>query len=401
MKKIFRRIYLDIIRKPLSFISKIAVFAVLFSLLFTSLVIKSISKNMQTDFFDKMKIYVSITSNINDIQFQSNSSQSYLTQFEDYYKMINKLSKNENILFHDLNISTNNHYFPLKFIEVSPETNTISFIYPHSNSLENNEIEQYAQCLLNEKVCFYPTLPLRSVQNVEFLDLRFNSIDVPIVSDNRTFTQTEIDEGENVCLVPYGYSLYTYENGNLSEKILKNGDIIYISEFVKDNQGKYLYVKKHEFKIIGFYNQTESGEIYNQSFYSINPIYVPEKALIPLLETSLNQTKKLNPSDYDILFNSSYNSMFIHPVIFQLNDIEGLKTFLKDFETNCSYDDYKLFSTVSSSLITISNIRSVSNSFNYISIISLAVCILISIMVLLIDISHRRNEIGILLSFGA
>ncbi len=398
MKRILTRIRLNLIRNCKSTCLKGAVFTVLFCLLFLSVGIKTTALNMKEKMFAHHPIYVSIHSKVNQFFGYDIQTQDYYQDVKEYYTLMKQFSDSSYISYFDFNLlaldAKGMNVAPLKLSsEEFSLAITGSFSY-HDEILA----KERAQCFLSEEICYYPYQKIKGVQESNFIDLRFDQITLLNDTKSRSFTSLELDQGEEVCIVPYQTLIEKVIHDEVYYESVEIGDRITISEYVKNQEGELIYVKPHEFKIIGFYD-TKDGlglDFNGNDGYKQFPIYIPLKSYESMLKDVMLQANVLR-SDSTVnkpLFLTSFS-------IFQVKDDVGLHQFIRQFKENQNNDLELSFNTnLSSKLVSISNLVSISESFTYLSYFSLIICLIILFMVILFDVTHKRNEIGILLSLG-
>lgn len=379
MKKILRRVKLNLTKRIEKSLLKCVVFIIMFSMLFTSLYIQNISKELENSIIEELDILLEINPNITKY---NEEIEDFYNQTIEYEKMISDLGNNTKYEYYDFNISNINFNSFISPIDINDDTVTVydqdGFHYT------NNELLNQ----LKNKSLFNSSL-IKSTRNTIPKDFELGLANIV---NGRTFTEEEIKNNKKVCIIPI--DLKKYENG--IKKSVWIDDEIVISELVQDEEGNIIYFKKNTYTVIGNYS-TENGGMH--TMYGLNemPIYIPESSYKDMLVTSI-----MNANDYyddclneKILFN-------VHPTIFKFSSIDDFNLFLDYLEkySDRFTNNYTYSTTMETQFPTISNILSVSKSISYISIFCLIACICVTFILILFDVETSKKEIGILISLG-
>lgn len=197
MRKIMRRIELDLRKKTSSWLLKIAVFTMLFSLLFTSILIYSVSNQINENIISRFDLISGVLSNEFQRWYQL-TKEDYFNKTNQYLKVFNELGKSEGVDFEDINFELD---ILASVYPVNMKKKPIEF-YSFTENLNyyESDYEQYKlslKCLENKKgICIFPSV--KSVRNPNFIDLKYQRLKIV---EGRTFTEQELLDGANVCIV--------------------------------------------------------------------------------------------------------------------------------------------------------------------------------------------------------
>lgn len=380
MKKILRRVKLDLTKKFGKNLLKCVVFIVLFSMLGSSLYIQSIAKRLEDSIVEKFDIYVDINPNIDS---EETNMDTYLQKTIEYEKMIRDLANNTNASYYDFNLTSTPYKSLLKTVKI--ENETITHFYDGGTSPVRNEelLEDIKQSMLLSSA-------IKSVRNSTPKDFQMNAA---YLVAGRMFDEDEILNGERVCIIPASFRKYK------DEKLanLWVDDEIVISEFVQDEKNEIVHYKNHTYKVIGVYETSDNGSMKTMDGFLEMPIYIPELSFKGMIEPTIEVAK--NTYNH-ILYGSRI--FMVHPTIFQFSSIEDYKEFIQYLEkySDKFHGEYTYSSTMETQFSSISNILSISKSISYISMLCLIACVCITFILLLFDVETSKKEIGILLSFG-
>lgn len=390
--KIIRRIFLDIKKKTGSYLLKIAVFTMLFSLFFTSILISSLATQISDNIVDQYDLTSGIQSS-DFLSYYTQTREEYFSNSKKYVDVFNEIGMSEGVDNQDINFQS------LLFSSLHPynlktESYEFLFLSAFENGLKYDpETDYYSNfgCLNSRNgMCIAP--PITSVRSPNFMDLYFQRVEMV---SGRSFTEEELKNGAKVCIIKHDLALL---KGDTYQK-MKVGDKIPVSEFYRDETGKVIDSNLHELEIIGTYIPTNGVNV-NTEIGAQQPIYVPEKIFGEFFDSIIKHELNLDEKYLDKKFNDAY---YIHQGIYGFNTIDHLRIFLNDLENNDDFfkNGYQYFSTVDQYYASISNVLSVSQSFDFVSKLCFIICILIAVMVLFIDVMKRRKDIGLLLSLGS
>lgn len=385
MKKVIRRIFLDIKKRKGFWILKILVLSILFSLLLTSFFIYSVSNQLKSTVVQRYNITSTIIAS--DLyQKQLFTEKEYYEKVNNYLDVVNRLENSQSTDYFDIAFA-NGYMFPLHVLNDQTVPKEIFSISSSIYDIKGNIQQYYEKNSANQNTIIV------SARNPIFLDLKLNLIEL---SQGRTFSEEELAQGKNVCIVP-NYSFIINEN---DYRMIQLGDMLPITELLKDENGKVVSSKLHEYEVIGFYSPTNGVNVPSDHGQNL-PVYIPERNFRELVESVHHDLNLYNPNFFDEA--TSAKTFNVHQGIFGFDTIEHLKLFLNELDQQETFliEGYKYFSTINDYYISISNVLSISQSFDIISQICFIACILISIMILVFEITSRKKEIGILLSLGA
>lgn len=393
MKRILRRVKMNLTKQTGRLALKCVVFFLFFTMLFTSVYIDKVSKQLENNILSNYDIYTEINK-IEKNKFQMNLNE-HLENVHTFIGIYNELSQNENVSYSDLNI-INGDGSPINFVYY--DDGNLIYLDQFYNRTKETKISNYQEseynCSLSKNNCSYRLYnKLIGVDASTPLDFHFER--AQLLRGN-FFTPKQLENGEAVCILPLGLFEYRVENGEAIKKpISQLNEEIIISILYRNKDGVHYY-KPYKFKVIGYYTK---GDVDEQN------IYIPSKKIIEINKEAINAAKETFPSFY------TEESGYIHiagltynadSAIYKFENIDNLRSFLNMLDKYQDYfpDKYSYYSSVDETYASISNVLAVSKTIKYIAIICLTVCIVISILILLLDINSRRKEIGILLSMG-
>lgn len=382
MKSVFLRIKLNM-RKNKLFIVKTIVFVLIFSMFFTSMYIKNVSSKLKDSIYSKFDIYIQITSKETGNYSEEDIDQLFESILS-YMKVMNKLNEQPYVEYTDINFINNKHNV---LLPVLIKNNEIEVFDPHVYANRSEAYTFIQKRLFSTELNKWLELKLDSSRNKTPMDLYFEKYDKLL---GRYFTQEEIEKGLPVCIVPFPLEVL-YKNGYGEPGL---NDNIIISEVIMNNKGEVIYNEPHELKIVGFYNT------YNSVFEGTIPVYIPEKQYQKIFESMLTHLREYNP---EFLNEHMKTNLFkMSPALFKIKDIEGLRSFVKELEPykNMFPEEYQYYSTIEANYPVISNVNSIYNSFNYISIICFMLGLISTSIMMMFEMSYRKKEMGILFSLG-
>ena len=390
MKRILRRVKMDFSKQIGKVLLKCVVFIILFSILFTSLYIKKVSNNLENNIIKKFDIYIEIDPNI---YYKKVTQEQQKEQTLKYVEIIEDIANHTNISYYDFNVIE--HFrSPIQSVKII-EDNYEFYARPHSRTHDSinysiNDYNQDVEELLNGTLIL--SMDAKSARNVTPKDFQLGNA---VLEDGRMFTLDEINHGENVCLVNEQMAILNKNGG----RYVEIGDTISISEVLLDDNNNIIYNKSHDFTVIGTYKKGEGRNIVSNGINTgESPIFIPEKQFQSIYE---------NISEVAINYKANYFEKLISRyelsnAIFKVDTIQDYRDFLNylDEYTEEFNSGYKFVSTMDDIYPAISSVLAVSNTINYISVICLVVCIVITFILILFEIDGVRKDIGILLSMG-
>ena len=392
MKKILRRVKLNLLNKTTKFALKCVVFLLFYTLLFTSIYIDHTSKQLEYSILKNYDIHVEIDSDILDKRWSSEISiDQYHQETKEYSEMYQSLSESNNTIYSDLSIRDSSQI--ISSTKIDQEN---YYVYYDQGDNDNfiYELEVFNEsCQNKDGLCsFVSSTDIKSTSNIIPLDFKFG---INELVNGRMFTKEEIEEGKAVCLVPVALREYSIINGEVRSKSIKVGDTITVSVLIHDKEGIYYY-KPYEFEVIGtFFTKDDIQRVYKYSTY-----FIPDKQFEDIFSSAVYEL-----NNYPNLTDEEKNQAKyyeIDPMIFQFDNIDQLTKFLNDLEEYDYYfpETYQYYSTIDEIYPSISNVLAISKTIRFISLLCLIVCIVVSILMILLDINSRKKEIGILLAMG-
>ena len=391
MKRILRRVKMNLTKQFGKNLLKCVVFIVLFSMLFTSLYIQNIAKNLEKNIIDKFDIYIEIDPNI---YYSEVSQEEQKEQTIMYANIIEDIVENTNVSYYDFNVLLE-YKSPIKSMSIE-EDKYIFYISPKSYSSMYSVSFSYEDYLVN-KTDFENNSMIflhmsKSTRNSSPKDFELGNAQL---NKGRMFTNEEIENGTNVCIVPERMTIYTSSYARL----VSVGDSITISEVIQDGNGNVIYYQPHTFTVIGTYDIAEGRRIVSDGYSTGElPIYIPEKQFQKIYESVSEKAMEIDSTYYE----KNYTRYELSNVLFKVETIQDYRDFLNYLDNYAEEfnSGYKFISTMDDLYPSISNVLSISNTINYISMICLIICIIITIIIILFEIDAARKDIGILLSMG-
>lgn len=222
--------------------------------------------------------------------------------------------------------------------------------------------------------------------------------------EGRDFTEDEIANGEFKIILDGRYAKY---NG-IDKIYVEIGDTFYVSVLNNihtdnlDNR-KSEIIKTYEFEVIGFaviddpfiksYIMDDGEIATRENSYNLIPLKAFEsiyEECLPLIE------------DEEYSITRYYDSpISFYPIIFELNSLDDLEVFANDInELNLQGRTYTFKTNVDKYIELAGNIEGINETFNMLFIFSLIASLLIFFFLVLMDVSNRKKEIGILTSLG-
>ena len=361
-------------------------------MLFTSLYIQNIAKNLENNIISKFDIYIEINPNI---YYSEINQEDQKEQMIKYANMIEDIISNVNVSYYDFNLHTS---FKSPIVTAKIENGEYIFYnYARNYDSINNKVS-YSEVAYQKDISYFKNQTYlyisrpKSTRNVIPKDFELGTA---ILRSGRLFTEEEIENGENVCIIHDRYAQYASNGSN----IIRVGDTITVSGIILDDNGETIYYEPHEFKVIGTYSVAKGRTIISDGLSTgEHPIYIPEKEYQKIYE-SVSEVAMKYDSNYFEDINTRYS---LSKALFKVDTIQDYRDFLNYLDNYAEEfnNGYKFISTMDDIYPAISNVLSVSNTINYISMICLIICIVITIIIILFEIDAARKDIGILLSMG-
>ncbi|WP_294561123.1 ABC transporter permease [uncultured Traorella sp.] len=276
---------------------------------------------------------------------------------------------------------------------------------------------------------YYTSFSFATVTTTDSYSLHTQKI---YITDGRDFTEEELENGAPVMLIPNSAKKIIEKNGMLSWNDLKVGDTIeFVSRVYSENPNNIIYNftrddslvneamiqqanekyldsildEKHiEIEIIGFYDVKSDIETQECDDIRNDP-----RALIPM-NFYLNQHEDYyerimryvdaNQIESNIYYNSTdYHNYFSY---FELYSSEDIKTFVeKTKDILGKYElDYDIMMNNDMYLRLAGPLETINVSSKVIFIVAVAATLIILIVVSILFMRERKDEIGILLVLG-
>ena len=380
MKRILRRVKLDLTKKFSKTFLKCVVFTILFSMLFSSLYIQNISKQLENSIVGEFDIYAEINPNIQE---EGMELETFLQETSEYEESIRDIATHTSPSYYDFNLTNKAFRSLIRSIKIEGDNVTL-YDSGGSSPISNEEIWEQINTF------WLISSDVKSVRSSVPKDIEMKA--ATLVA-GRTFNENELINGEHVCIIPNGFR--EYRDGKVLSVWL--GDEIVLSEFVQDENGNIVHYKEHTYTVIGVYNAENGVSMETMSNFLESPIYIPELAFGEMIESPL----KIANETYDNYL-EEHSAFVVHSTIFKFSTIDDFKGFINYLENYADKFDegYTYSTTMETQFSSISNILSISKSIFYISALCFIACICITFILLLFDIETSKKEIGILLSLG-
>ena len=299
----------------------------------------------------------------------------------------------------------------------------------YSNNNENIDYYDYGFSSLSsiKKFMDYElkkrsNLSIIGINRPDFVDLQNNDI---IITEGRTFTQEEINNGEKVILIDKDYlntlcnrldedekkvCKLEVKNYEIGEKIeISNVILEYPWKVSFEDEDKELYYESEEYEIIGFFyinnnedtnNFGQTNGLYVKERYV--DVYMPLKTMENLIDKSqslLSEYQALYPDkrlDEEMFYKLKY--LYVKPVNNEI--LSNVKNELNKAYFEGGYSDLLIQSSSDAFELISGPVESLSEISFIVILISAFVSIIILALVTTIFIRDRKHEMGIYLSMG-
>lgn len=333
------------------------------------------------------------TNRFNTAQFTTNIKQNkyvwneYLNNaYNDFYTLVNK----DYINYGNISYETSQIFFLESYSEndgILYQTDFANASPINDNALEICESDIYMIEQLKQNNVLAKSHEIIAIDKEDFLDKHYAYLNDLI--DGRYLNEKEIENGEQKIVL--GGRSFLYKNGEFKE--LHVGDYLTMSLFVKDGNTRYVS-KEYEFEIVGIYDGYNSKSNYsNASIYN----YIS----LNCLNNIINENKDFIENDTCTIYACYLGPVYLTQGMLTINSLNDISKFIEDFKQINNEDKNYTYETNADSYIDLAGrIDGVYESFNYLFIFSLIACTLVLLFMIELDVSNRKQEIGILLTLG-
>lgn len=390
-----KRICLHILNQRNRYLVFILLCTVIFVNTLSSFFFVSLSDSFEKYIENDVGIYLSVSSKVNNKEkyrkiYDSNAVKyiSEIDQFMEYHKYIDG---NTDFLYTDMPICIS---ATTEYIIQDDILKGIYYIPGSSTTLQ----EQFNKCSYeydNGFVSHGNVIVTTSSESVQPLDFKLRKRQ--IVS-GRLFSETELADGDSVCVVSDNLKMAFREGNTLIEKEINVGDFIDICYVIDGNEEGYRSNEEYDptfntvrYKVIGKYHTKSNATVLD------NTIYVPENYLSRLWE-DMNQMYDKN-DEYHVI-NGNNVAISVDPMIYQIENFSALESFVNEIEATRG-EEYEYYVNTAAFTNVISSVTAISKGFKRIG----ALCFVVSLMLMLtltyINVIFSKKEIGLLLSLGS
>lgn len=373
-----KRIILDFINNKIRFIVKLILLSAFFLVILCSLIINHIGDVFNEYITDNLNLYASVTSEINDDSFWTGNERDMRENFKKAREYFDYVESVDDALYSYKECTFVSN--ALMNVQFNNGVLVSELTYDNRNKTDSsfkNEISAFIE-------------DQRTVSRWAFLGSNITSVivDAPVFADimngdieiieGRAFTEEEIANGDNVCVVNSRTLYVGEENGEIVAHFLHPGDKVGVSISCSSEGG---YVKESfELTVVGVYRPVNDFIHYRNSYY---PLGFYRKIM-----------DKMEEYDYmGINFNDTPGIAY-----FEVKGLAQLKELIKVIEENDhGYGYYTNTNEISDAL---SSCIAISKNIKSISLVSYITCLLFCVGLILLDVYYRKKEIGLLMSFG-
>lgn len=364
MNRIINRIKISLIPTLSKQLLKIIVFCVLFSMFLSSLMIKQLGDYFSNFILDKIDLSITV-----------------------YSQVASSVSDNTNVQFlHDREFATN-------YLNKS---------YNYITTVDN--ISQSNKCNYQLQIqCDFikPNISEGSLYNMnsDEIDLKSTNYTNCIALDKNSFNSLRNDEDitdNYVCILQKGASIiFENQDGTIFSKELEIGDKITLKYLIGYHNKAYMgnannddvIEKDLTFTIVGF-----ADDSFSSYFGLTNVIYIPLDNCIDIIQGTINTYE-----------NDQQLQMFVPYYVSNAKiTCDSLEQYISVMKTLKESTDSDIYYTSDASEMSglLSIVSAITSNIDEITFIILLLMILTSILTALLNTFMRRNEIGLLSSFG-
>ena len=435
----FRRIFLNFIRRPFWTIQRALLFVVLFGFFAMSFFMNDITDSASKAYHTGMDLNVSIGSYLQQGRYQASyngSFESYRGSVKEYTDIFEKLKQHAGITYAGMDIRTR-HQSPLMI----KEKGRMGFSVIVDNAVKNasdfyDAVRRSNGYVVGADMYHYgfdhyyrfehpddgsadrllptqesPFLSLTSIE--EQTDLQFLALNgyrsyfsgtasgmpqkirygAEELTDGRCFTQEEVDNGKFVCLIPEDLVWFDKSLEYDSCKIYKVGNELTIAVCLFGPDGNLTDAKDYTFIITGTYKSKDPSD-------TACRVYLPQKVLLRMLDEAYDFYTSNGRKYFDLC--RAVNILQPTEMLFSLDSTEDLSGFIEAVEALPQYQSGELmyYAAVSDVAEVYSGLESFARSISSIIYIFAALVVIIAAMMAILDSFYRRREIALLQSLG-
>lgn len=381
-----------LVKKYKSMLMKSAVYATILSLLLSSVIVVKVGEQYQQNINDQFNIFVAVSSPLN-MQLLSKQmyTESFIKDDELYKKNLDEFINFDRQIsddlyeYHDLSI----YYQNVSNIGLKNGKPVSLFVY--GSSVDNRRIKSIWNDL-GDSVVYISGLKKVSLKEKAFLDMRLGNVSIV---DGRSFTDEELKNGDDVCIIPDNYGLIVNDNGKISFDILNIGDSFLITDFIHKSTGAplpHFYLISRQYKVVGKFSSNESAN----NDISKNVIYIPESTFIK----EMNENYQSLENDDDLLM-SVYGRQpyYVSSYVYQVKNLKKLNKLIQTVENNMT-SDMTYYANTETTAGLLSSVSSVTDSVKEMSLVICFLGGLLGVMVIILDLFMNKKSQSMRLSLG-
>lgn len=312
----------------------------------------------------------------------------YYEELMNLYDIYENLNQDSKVIYSSYNLTTTS---------LSTKQLTYSRLIDLNKEYKAEEIEKNNVSFFGTNDCYLTS------------DISENIISL---TEGRTFTKEEMEEGANVIIVSKDFYdvIYNYEKRNFEE--VKIGDVVkfhlVIDEIRDGFERNAIYEEDYEFEIIGFFESDASfNKLNNTSGCTGNDcvnlrIYSPNKTVKKIIDryVELNHLYDVDLAKWHEGTDISMPYKSYYP-LFKLDSVDGINTFTSKAEDLFlkSNIEYEIISS-NSEYESISDVVVFFKDTMILVWIGIVATFVILGLILYLFIHDRSKEIGILLALG-
>ena len=211
------------------------------------------------------------------------------------------------------------------------------------------------------------------------------------LTDGRSFTQEEIENGSMVCYIPENLVWFDKSVADDGYKIYKVGDELNLAAYLFDYDGNLTDELDYTFTIIG---------TYKPSAQDLEHIYIPQKTLLRMHDEAYDYYAANGRRYFEL--SKAANIYSPTAMTFTLNSVDDLNAFIETIESLPQYQSGELmyYAAVSDVAEVYSGLMSFADSFSSIMYVFAVLVVIIAAMMAVLDAFYRRREIALLQSLG-
>ena len=390
-----RRIRYDITGKPFSFLFQSVMYTVLFTFLFGSLLMVSLSDVFELTAGRTMSLDITLYGDETSPLDVDNGyyTPDYTDQQKQYIEAVKDLGNREGVVYWDVNVNAMNTPFHVG-----------SFYEDGSwDFMMERTVNQEVTSSINELYAYQPDLSptavtVKGVSVPEFQDYRNGDIIFSGEYSGRTFTQQELDEGEMVCIVPFSGNAAWYRSDGTYDT--QHRDEITITSVVFDENNDIRVHRSWTLKVIGTYMLSAGRTLISARSMNV-PVYIPVNTMMTLLDEALTFQKENDP-DYENRMKFKENVIQVYPSVLQVDSYASLKEMIRYIQSTdvCKQGLISPDSDLASMAPVIAGIETVTSSFRIISWLIMGLTVVFALVNSCLSCYMHRKESAILMTMG-